>query len=251
MDPSCRCGPDRSPGIPRARGDGPAGVDGRGPARMDSPRSRGWTPGVDALAGRGPGFPALAGMDPRRRRPRRPRPRIPRARGDGPLAGRGRTLARGDSPRSRGWTHAYVGLIREHRGFPALAGMDPSCRAPHHRGGGIPRARGDGPRPRPVKKRRPKDSPRSRGWTRRRRRRAGRPRGFPALAGMDPVGDVSRDRWRRIPRARGDGPRLMTLRHWCETDSPRSRGWTRPSGPAPLRPLGFPALAGMDRRPRA
>ena len=51
-------------GLPRARGDGPEPKSPVAASWMASPRSRGWTPGADPLGAVGPGFPALAGMDP-------------------------------------------------------------------------------------------------------------------------------------------------------------------------------------------
>ena len=89
-------------------------------------------------------------------------------------------------------------------------------------------------------------SPRSRGWTLHPQPPPGGAQGFPALAGMDPALTAAMPSWHGLPRARGDGPRVWTLRHIWETASPRSRGWTRaPAGRAPDR-WGFPALAGMD-----
>ena len=91
----------------------------------DSPRSRGWTPGLSPVTLWANGFPALAGMDPGRGQPPAEPVRIPRARGDGPAVEGGRLALVGDSPRSRGWTRRLVGLRLAPGGFPALAGMDP------------------------------------------------------------------------------------------------------------------------------
>ena len=92
--------------IPRARGDGPAVEGGRAHVGRDSPRSRGWTREADVRTASAPGFPALAGMDPRSS-PRAARGRwIPRARGDGPRSRLVACPSSSDSPRSRGWTAA-------------------------------------------------------------------------------------------------------------------------------------------------
>ena len=194
----------------------------------DSPRSRGWTHLLDRLDGERPGFPALAGMDPRRGPPPPPRAGIPRARGDGPAI-----LVNGepqywDSPRSRGWTQAIIRDALSHRGFPALAGMDPP----------------GGPRW-PCSRR---DSPRSRGWTRLERVGSPAVTGFPALAGMDPCRSGAPAARTRIPRARGDGPPTTLSAETSAADSPRSRGWTHDTARPAVSGAGFPALAGMDPR---
>ena len=176
--------------------------------------------------------------------------RIPRARGDGPLAeGRG-GAGRGDSPRSRGWTVRRGGVGRRGRGFPALAGMDPSGACAGGSWSRIPRARGDGPSASPSATWSAADSPRSRGWTPLRRRDLLTVQGFPALAGMDPPAGPGARPPSRIPRARGDGPPLYVDEPDPKKDSPRSRGWTQPLAGRGGRVMGFPALAGMDRRQR-
>ena len=232
--------------IPRARGDGPAGgLSGAIPAK-DSPRSRGWT--VVDLDAHSParGFPALAGMDPGRRRRSRRRRGIPRARGDGPASRPTTYRSWPDSPRSRGWTGGSLALVRADDGFPALAGMDRHGGSASPGPRRIPRARGDEPAsgssPRPS----PRDSPRSRGWTRRAATLTPSAGGFPALAGMDPRPRDSPPLESGIPRARGDGPAAYVRRVFAAEDSPRSRGWTPGPRPRTPGPEGFPALAGMD-----
>ena len=112
-------------------------------------------------------------------------------------------------------------------------------------------------------------SPRSRGWTLRQSRPGPGRAGFPALAGMDPYAPAARGcrsgfpalagmdhislsrlgSPAGLPRARGDGPGPTGWSAWRRRASPRSRGWT----PVPSLRVGsgdgFPALAGMDRRP--
>ena len=249
MDPRVAGTMTCHPRIPRARGDGPphgcSAVGGRG----DSPRSRGWTAYAPAPAGPLCGFPALAGMDPRGVRSCRRSRRIPRARGDGPGPGRRVHVHLVDSPRSRGWTPAYLAAVGRDLGFPALAGMDPQSAAAVSGRPRIPRARGDGPVPSRIHSGPKRDSPRSRGWTLLFRDGDPRTDGFPALAGMDPNRGRSWPPRNRIPRARGDGPPGDLLGDRQVRDSPRSRGWTRGRLGVVVDGAGFPALAGMDPPP--
>ena len=246
MDPSRAAFAASAAWIPRARGDGPRGSFSMASAISDSPRSRGWTPLAAPRQGSHVGFPALAGMDPPNSRPGTARPRIPRARGDGPCRAGWMRPSATDSPRSRGWTPMARCFPPGARGFPALAGMDPRHDPWGRSNTWIPRARGDGPREGVLRLLRIEDSPRSRGWTRV-GRVGGRGRGgFPALAGMDPSADLLLAIEAGIPRARGDGP--LAIADWAQEipDSPRSRGWTLIDRAADLRVRGFPALAGMD-----
>ena len=145
MDPHhepVACGEDR---IPRARGDGPREPQPGRTGGSDSPRSRGWTVKLDGRDRVNTGFPALAGMDPALRELCGRPARIPRARGDGPSGCPCWPCSRRDSPRSRGWTLIVCSLDADGKGFPALAGMDPSRRSRPRPPTGIPRARGDGP----------------------------------------------------------------------------------------------------------
>ena len=246
MDPS-QARPTPQPSwLPRARGDGPRAADMPTDLPSASPRSRGWTVVFRSHRRHLPGFPALAGMDPRNSGSRRPRRRLPRARGDGPTlctAYRGTGAA---SPRSRGWTRGRGTIPASGCGFPALAGMDPvSCGRSRCRRR-LPRARGDGPPRKGHLAMDARASPRSRGWTPVALCYRPDDLGFPALAGMDPCRLVSRRGASGLPRARGDGPPTGTDGDDLNRASPRSRGWTQ--APAPLAPqdAGFPALAGMD-----
>ena len=168
MDPSSKVTEHGLIGIPRARGDGPRSRNIASRSGEDSPRSRGWTVGARRLGGGGGGFPALAGMDPRRRVPRARPSGIPRARGDGPSIPLTTRPRPADSPRSRGWTPALLARLRHAAGFPALAGMDPIVPISKRTIPGIPRARGDGPSTWCPSSCTTVDSPRSRGWDLRR-----------------------------------------------------------------------------------
>ena len=133
------------------------------------------------------------------------------------------------SPHTRGWTAVVEDWQARWGGFPAHAGMDPPRRRTALHPHGLPRTRGDGPRPAPAPDRGAGASPHTRGWTRTAGR--GRPRrtGFPAHAGMDPS-PCRPYRW--MPRA-----------------SPHTRGWTLVVDQVAGEAQGFPAHAGMDPCP--
>ena len=92
-----------------------------------SPHTRGWTrkPGLRQETRRG--FPAHAGMDLDSFPSRGLRTRLPRTRGDGPAEMIGVDRAMVASPHTRGWTLALDYACCVNTGFPAHAGMDPSC----------------------------------------------------------------------------------------------------------------------------
>ena len=173
-------------GIPRTRGDGPPASCCASAKRSDSPHPRGWTPGRARCRKCLDGFPAPAGMDPRRTLPLRRRGWIPRTRGDGPVRERFEIRKAGDSPHPRGWTLAVVHRLRLPRGFPAPAGMDPSSTTGWRRRCGIPRTRGDGPGDGQDDSESARDSPHPRGWTPSTFFHRSDDDGFPAPAGMDP-----------------------------------------------------------------
>ena len=206
MDPGTDVTRRRRAGLPRARGDGPASRTSSPREPPASPRSRGWTRPGGRLGDAGPGFPALAGMDPPPCAAMRLTAWLPRARGDGPPGFVDGFRPGPASPRSRGWTQRNVDLDSCGAGFPALAGMDLYWYGCPRLASGLPRARGDGPVQQAIVRRGIEASPRSRGWTRQRGVVGGGRPGFPALAGMDPEGDQDVGRPGGLPRARGDGP---------------------------------------------
>ena len=199
MDPACTRTGIAPARIPRTRGDGPRPARPTTSIVRDSPHARGWTDRRDGVGARTVGFPARAGMDPRRDRPRRGAAGIPRTRGDGPR----RADVDGSRPadsRTRGARPAG------RAGFPARAGMDPVELRGAADHGRIPRTRGDGPRRPDWRRWRRGDSPHARGWTLEALLDRHDDLGFPARAGMDPCGSVAAQWALRIPRTRGDGP---------------------------------------------
>ena len=133
------------------------------------------------------------------------------------------------------------------RVFPTHVGMD---REAHQAGldvGGIPHARGDGPRRSRARCNRLRYSPRTWGWTGmllplRLPRRV-----FPTHVGMDPPTPPRASSSLRIPHARGDGPILGEGQGFNAMYSPRTWGWTG-FGADTLGGTGvFPTHVGMDR----
>ena len=266
MDPPRPRAHGRPTRLPRTRGDGPTPSNPNARGSRASPHTRGWTPvgaaaadrlrgfpahaGMDREARRGPrraaGFPAHAGMDPRTARDRRGCTRLPRTRGDGPLPPLPALPDWRASPHTRGWTPRTAGADGEDGGFPAHAGMDlddPAVQVANDR---LPRTRGDGPvRPwYPFEGR--SASPHTRGWTRQVPLEGVHARGFPAHAGMDPGHPGGLRRWWRLPRTRGDGPRLSDGTLIPQRASPHTRGWTLAGRVGSAAHRGFPAHAGMD-----
>ena len=112
--------------FPRTRGDGPPTSVARcSPSRV-SPHSRGWTISANRIKQPDDGFPALAGMDPEVSRMPDITMRFPRTRGDGPTCTLTYAEGAAVSPHSRGWTVSITPYRLSTKGFPALAGMDPS-----------------------------------------------------------------------------------------------------------------------------
>ncbi len=124
--------------------------------------------------------------------------------------------------------------------------MDPAARTGRASRVGLPRTRGDGPPEEPTDARNPQASPHTRGWTRPPRSAARPAAGFPAHAGMDPVGVGDRERRRRLPRTRGDGPWGGGPPSDGTGASPHTRGWTPGHRVPEVQLGGFPAHAGMD-----
>ena len=206
MDPRAPAPSGGSPRIPRTRGDGPRTREENRGENRDSPHARGWTRDAHRRVGCAGGFPARAGMDLPIAASYNTLIWIPRTRGDGPRSAIPSVVLRADSPHARGWTPARPPHDPGPPGFPARAGMDPGDALDHAALVGIPRTRGDGPRPIGGPGRASLDSPHARGWTRRNPTTALPGGGFPARAGMDPGGRLGPGAVTRIPRTRGDGP---------------------------------------------
>ena len=249
MDPSAISPPPRRPWLPRTRGDGPAAWTRVPAGTVASPHTRGWTLGRPRVEMFQAGFPAHAGMDPCWSWIPDRSKRLPRTRGDGPCQAGAPPDPIRASPHTRGWTAWTADRGRSRPGFPAHAGMDP-CRGSRAAGGtGLPRTRGDGPASRPQLSEGHRASPHTRGWTLGDVELHLARLGFPAHAGMDPVVTSRASPAERLPRTRGDGPRLLRAVGELVEVSPHTRGWTLADAHLPVRRRGFPAHAGMDPRP--
>ena len=235
--------------LPRTRGDGPQEIEHALRALRASPHTRGWTRRPLARQGPRRGFPAHAGMDRGRGRPPTDRRRLPRTRGDGPQEIEHALRALRASPHTRGWTRRPLARQGPRRGFPAHAGMDRGRGRPPTDRRRLPRTRGDGPQEIEHAPGALRASPHTRGWTRGDHAPGPLGTGFPAHAGMDPLGAGPRPFRRRLPRTRGDGPRARAADVAGSAASPHTRGWTvTDTGLASLA-HGFPAHAGMDPPP--
>ena len=73
-----------------------------------SPHTRGWTHREGSPQHQGVGFPAHAGMDPRRQADQGGRRRFPRTRGDGPDNEELFEVGSAVSPHTRGWTSRSI-----------------------------------------------------------------------------------------------------------------------------------------------
>ena len=206
MDPWACCGARSFPRLPRTRGDGPAHSASERSFPSASPHTRGWTLGVLTAKARMKGFPAHAGMDRRQPGAGQHAAGLPRTRGDGPSETTGSNLVDQASPHTRGWTFFVLAISSPVPGFPAHAGMDPMNRSRSSRSFGLPRTRGDGPRPTAATPTGSSASPHTRGWTLLADRPQAGQRGFPAHAGMDPQADPDPASTEGLPRTRGDGP---------------------------------------------
>ena len=130
------------------------------------------------------------------------------------------------SPHTRGWTVSGLVGRAVYRGFPAHAGMDPPLRSVSIRAHGLPRTRGDGPRPvdatfgavRLPRTRGDGPSPAS--------TQALYATGFPAHAGMDPPRLAYKTNRGGLPRTRGDRPARQRDGPQPGRASPHTRGWT-------------------------
>ena len=186
MDPIAGCGSTYVKRLPRTRGDGPRWLRWCMATLRASPHTRGWTPLVPVPVLHREGFPAHAGMDPRRTAASASSTGLPRTRGDGPPTQRTRRHDRRASPHTRGWTRHRLHAVQVAAGFPAHAGMDPRRRRFATASARLPRTRGDGPDDATVWAALQQASPHTRGWTRRAAWLVEPHPGFPAHAGMDP-----------------------------------------------------------------
>jgi len=194
----------------------------------------------------GGGYPACAGIDPKRALPIDLRVGLPRMRGDRPRHTASLLREAQATPHARGST---LGRRERHDapgGYPACAGIDLCLRGhtAHHLR--LPRMRGDRPIRIPsVRDSRPA-TPHARGSTLVFRFFSGCGEGYPACAGIDPAKIAGSAIDSRLPRMRGDRPAKLAVTVSGTTATPHARGSTRGMRPKPVCRYGYPACAGID-----
>ena len=207
----------------RARGDRPHAREEPEERGEAPPRSRRSTQARDRRGLQHHGSSALAEIDPARSRASRSDRWLLRARGDRPTMVGFVSLGVRAPPRSRRstrvWSACHAGLD----GSSALAEIDPRLRRPCSATAWLLRARGDRPFCITAPTISPMAPPRSRRSTRGCASAGVPASGSSALAEIDPhtTGAVVGAGW--LLRARGDRPRLSTLKRPRSEAPPRSR----------------------------
>jgi len=234
--------------LPRTRGDRPTPplrLPGFPPA---PPHTRGSTREPPDWGAGHRGSPAHAGIDPLTIAPRQIAARLPRTRGDRPTHERADLATVQAPPHTRGSTRLLLRRHPHHNGSPAHAGIDPRRRPSRYPRGRLPRTRGDRPTcqwSRGISIRAP---PHTRGST----HPVSHPYlclfGSPAHAGIDPPRPHQQPPTLRLPRTRGDRPRLVSACRGLVMAPPHTRGSTRAADRHLDAVAGSPAHAGIDPR---
>ena len=228
------------------RGDRPSSLLPCVVGRGATPHARGSTAAARLCLQLGPGYPACAGIDPAAARHGTPAPRLPRMRGDRPHSWCSRRRTSRATPHARGSTlpeHVDVGV---RSGYPACAGIDPTVIGRSCRDMRLPRMRGDRPFHPNCRHVVAAATPHARGSTRPSAPSALPMRGYPACAGIDPIPVGYRLLPSRLPRMRGDRPRVSTRCWSSRRATPHARGSTIKAPLQALSSSGYPACAGID-----
>ena len=234
--------------LPRPRGDGPVSCCGVPPSSLVAPPTRGWSLEAADRYRHAGGCPAHAGMVPHCLAGQSPHSWLPRPRGDGPSWRRTRTPSSPVAPPTRGWSTDGRRRARSHAGCPAHAGMVPKNTQLHTGPERLPRPRGDGPARSASWGSRSGVAPPTRGWSRLVGPVFPGDAGCPAHAGMVPAPGRSAGAAPRLPRPRGDGPRLAIVSDIQAAVAPPTRGWSVKSGQVKALVGGCSAHAGMVPR---
>ncbi len=150
-----------------------------------TPHARGSTVGICSICSKSPVYPACAGIDRWTLSTGRLGDSLPRMRGDRPLVLRTSLLTLLFTPHARGSTLRVPDLQRGRRVYPACAGIDLEPDKQMKGELGLPRMRGDRPRPSPGPASHSPFTPHARGSTARYHYRQ-HPMGvYPACAGID------------------------------------------------------------------
>ena len=235
-------------GLPRTRGDRPSRA-AWGPCGMVAPpHPRGSTLIIPDHHQTSNGSPAPAGIDPVSVAVLSFPPGLPRTRGDRPCGALAPKAKERAPPHPRGSTLPGRTVLLCDGGSPAPAGIDPRCNTAGGRTGWLPRTRGDRPLSSLIRLFIALAPPHPRGSTQLRACGVDGAGGSPAPAGIDPAPPRSRHRSRRLPRTRGDRPRIGMPSRSARMAPPHPRGSTLLEGPRRTRDGGSPAPAGIDPR---
>ncbi len=192
-------------------------------------------------------YPACAGIDLARRVNFGIRGSLPRMRGDRPWPWLPSRAWRWFTPHARGSTSKMDEKSYCCEVYPACAGIDLSLYSSILKPPCLPRMRGDRPLRRELVHGQVKFTPHARGSTHQRSRVGNVCRVYPACAGIDPATASIVVPSIRLPRMRGDRPRLLALISHGQMFTPHARGSTCAVLVArSLAPV-YPACAGIDR----
>ena len=172
--------------LPRTRGDTPVWTGLAEIWDRASPHARGYTRSQSAPCWSGRGFPARAGIHPRRIPVDNAMERLPRTRGDTPDAVTFDAVVSMASPHARGYTLMTDRANAAELGFPARAGIHPTLTAFPADASRLPRTRGDTPPPASGTAYGFTASPHARGYTPASPKWIAGRIGFPARAGIHP-----------------------------------------------------------------
>ena len=134
-------------GLPRTRGDRPWQKSKKSSRCRAPPHTRGSTWGVGEVGDEFEGSPAHAGIDPVTFNIQNTQPRLPRTRGDRPIQNTQPIANLSAPPHTRGSTWRGVSERCVAVGSPAHAGIDLAAILDSAIAVGLPRTRGDRPRP--------------------------------------------------------------------------------------------------------
>ena len=234
--------------VPRACGDGPLlGNLGTGLV-LCSPCMRGWSGTRRVVLRCRLVFPVHAGMVRSRSSGSRRCLCVPRACGDGPTVNQDILNEIKCSPCMRGWSATYSATSGPGVVFPVHAGMVRAGNWSSLRLSRVPRACGDGPFLLFSKLLEGQCSPCMRGWSGVYLRRRAISNVFPVHAGMVRARQRQRYAENGVPRACGDGPRILTERAAQKACSPCMRGWSAQRDRIEAWTRVFPVHAGMVRQ---
>ena len=208
------------------RGDRPATEQAAVLGKVATPHARGST-FWDAIMFLGwIGYPACAGIDLDEARYGMGLYRLPRMRGDRPVSPLLQRRLHPATPHARGSTRVHAQVNDTLLGYPACAGIDLRQTHPGLVSARLPRMRGDRPIAYRVRMTGREATPHARGSTSALDNEICHRKGYPACAGIDqmmiPAGTIVG----RLPRMRGDRPKVMISTSPKFLATPHARGST-------------------------